>query len=351
MRDLFLTAVVLVGLIATLRFPFAGILLWSWFTCMDPQADAWGFFYSARTNLIIALVTIAAWLFSKERKLVKLNSTHLLILAFLAWITFNGFFAINPDYSWPFWNKVWRTIALGLFISVTATSKLRIHALVWIVAASLMYYSIKGGLFTIMTGGNSHVLGPLGSQIRDENTLALATLMVLPLANYLRLQTANRLVARGLLVSIALSTVSIVGSYSRGAFIALGGLGGVALFRTKRKLLYIVSAALLIVPLLYFMPQAYFGRMSTIQTADQDSSFHGRVVAWEVAWRYASTHIPMGAGISGLEVSSYFDKYFSNETTHSAHSIFFEVLGGRRVHGPWALFGDPRCRLHLLHED
>jgi probable O-glycosylation ligase (exosortase A-associated) len=292
---------------------------------MVPNADAWGFMFSARTNLVIVMVTIAAWLLSNERKFLKLDLLTLTILAFLGWITINGFFAIDPDLSWPLWNKVWKTIALGLFVSVMATSKVRIQALVWVLAVSVMYYSIKGGLFTILTGGYSHVLGPVGSQIWDANTLALATLMVLPLVNYLRLQTKSLLLARGLLAAITLSTVSVLGSYSRGAFIALGGLGGMALLRSKRKLLYVVSATFLVVPLLFFMPQAYFSRIGTIQTAGQDSSFHGRLVAWQVALNYASSHFPLGAGIDGPGL--IFGNYFPDEKSHAAHSIFFEVLG------------------------
>ena len=83
MRDIFLVAVILIGLLATLRHPFAGILLWTWFTVMDPHQGAFGFVTTAPLNLIIAVVTILSWIFSKERKLRTFDLTHALVFAFL----------------------------------------------------------------------------------------------------------------------------------------------------------------------------------------------------------------------------------------------------------------------------
>ena len=116
MRDFFVVAVVIAGLIATLRYPFAGILLWTWFTCMDPHEGTWGFAQSLPLNLIIAVVTLLSWLFSKERKFLHFDATHGLLLAFLAWITFNGFFAVDPSYSWPPWDRLWKEMFLGFLI-------------------------------------------------------------------------------------------------------------------------------------------------------------------------------------------------------------------------------------------
>jgi len=327
MRELLLYAAVLMGLIATLRYPFSGILMWTWFTCMQPHQEAFGSAHGERINLVIAIVTILAWLFSKERKIPRIDATLVLIFAFLVWVTINGFFAVSPEWSWPIWDRTWKTIALGLFVSVAATSKIRAHALVWSIAVSLLYYGIKGGIFTILTGGHNHVVGPPNSYIGDNNQLAVATLMVLPLINYLRLNSSNLFVSWGLLAATIISTFSILGSYSRGAFIALGGLGVVAWTRTRRWFLYPFAIAIVLVPALYFMPHEYFDRLSTIGPSDPDGSFHGRVLAWQVAYKYAVEHFPFGYGFSGSELSVVFNRYFPGEPTHAAHSIFFEVLG------------------------
>jgi probable O-glycosylation ligase (exosortase A-associated) len=135
---------------------------------------------------------------------------------------------------------------LALAISATATNKVRIHAIIWVVVVSLFYYGAKGGIFTLMSGGGNIVLGPMKSIIRDNNHLALALLMVLPLANYVRMDTKKWWLSVGILAAMGLCVVSILGSYSRGAYLAMAVLAVVAWWRSKNKLLYPIIAAVVI---------------------------------------------------------------------------------------------------------
>ena len=306
MRDLALTGIILIGLISTLRYPYVGVLLWTWITLMVPHQDAFGFSQSFPINLIVAIVTIGAWIFSKERKQPRFDATFILICLFLIWITINGFQAVDPQWSWPLWDRTWRIIALGILVLILATGRVRIHALIWVIVLSLFYYGVKGGLFTLLSGGHFHVVGPPASPIRDNNQLALATLMVIPLANYLRLQSANRLVRILLFGAMILCFFSVVGSYSRGGFLALGAVAVVAILRAKKKWLYPVILGVVVVWAYQFMPQSYFARIGTIQDAQEDGSFQGRVDAWNVAYGYAKDHFPFGAGFSGPELPQVF---------------------------------------------
>ena len=327
MRDYALVLAIAAALAVTLLYPFVGVLIWTWFTVQNPHEEAFGFSQQMPLNLIIALVTIAAWLLSRER---KLPPSHLLVwamLIFVAWTTFNSFFAYSPDWSWPYWSRTWRVFALGLLVAAMATNRARIHALMWIIVISLFYYGIKGGIFTLVTGGNYHVLGPPQSIIGDNNQLALALLMSLPLANYLRLETANRYIAAGLGLGMALTLISVVGSYSRGAIVALGVLSFLWWLRSRRKITYLALAGTFLAGTLYFMPQSFWDRINTIQTAGEDASFHGRQVAWQVAWHYANDHFPFGAGFYGTQLPSLFHTYYPLEDPHAAHSIYFQVLG------------------------
>jgi probable O-glycosylation ligase (exosortase A-associated) len=327
MRDIAILLVIGVGLIGTLRFPYVGILLWTWITLMAPHQQAFGFSRFFPVNLIVAVVAILSLLASREKKSPPNSAMTLFTVLFLIWITLNSFIAVDPGWSWPWWDRVWRIIVLGLLVSITASNRTRIHALLLVMALSLLFYGVKGGLFTLVTGGNYHVMGQGSSMITDNNQLALAILMAIPLANYVRLHSAHFWIRYGLMASMVLSTIAVVGSYSRGAFLALGGLVVIAWLRAKQKWLYPLAAAVVIVPLLHFMPQSYFDRIDTIQNASADSSFTGRVTAWKVAWGYAVDHFPFGAGLSGPERPQVFSRYAPGLESHAAHSIYFEVLG------------------------
>ena len=207
-----------------------------------------------------------------------------MLVIFLAWMTFSSFFAYDPAFSWPYWDRTWKTFLLGLVIAVTATSRTRIYALVWIVVISLFYYGVKGGIFTILTGGHYHVFGPSGTIISDNNQLAVALLMTIPFAAFLRSQVADRRIALLLLAGIALVIVAIVGTYSRGALIGLGALGLFMLLRVRNRFAYLALGGIVLLFILNFMPAHFFHRADTIATATQDSSFEGRVYSWRVAF-------------------------------------------------------------------
>jgi putative inorganic carbon (HCO3(-)) transporter len=311
----------------TLAYPYVGVLLWSWFALQQPHQEAYGFVETAPLNLIIAVVTLTVWVLSRERKTPPTGFIFWMLVFFFVWMTFNSFFAYDPTWSWPFWDRTWKTFLLGAVIAAMATNRTRLYALTWIIVISLFYYGVKGGIFTIMTGGNFHVYGPPGSIIADNNQLAVALLMTLPFANYLRSQIADKRIAGLVLAGMLLCVIAIIGSYSRGALIGLVALGLAGLLRMRNRLAYLGLAGLMIVFILQFMPKDFFHRMDTISTASRDTSFEGRVYAWRVAFLYASQHFPFGAGFYGLQMGKIFHQYFPDQTPLAAHSIYFEVLG------------------------
>jgi putative inorganic carbon (HCO3(-)) transporter len=327
MRDIFLVVAVLIGLGFTLRFPFVGILLWVWFSIMSPQSEAYGFSQNLPLNFIIVVVTAVSWFFSKEPKRFPVHRVTILLLVFFAWTTFNSFFAFAPDFSWPYWDRLWKILALGVMISCLATNRVRIEALLWCAAISLMYFGVKGGIFTILTGGSYRVYGPPGTIIADNNQLALALLIVLPIMEYLRATVRSKFLSLSLLGCMALTGVSILGSYSRGALIAMAVLAFVAGAQSKRKVAYLLAISSFAVAALLFMPQSFYDRADTIGSASSDASFLGRWMAWQVATRYSLDHFPFGAGFYAPQLRPIFNYYFPGEFPHAAHSIYFQVLG------------------------
>lgn len=325
MRDIALLSIVLFGLLITVVYPYSGVLLWTWFAVMSPHQEAFGFSRSFPTNMLISIVTILAWLFSSERKAPPRQFLFWIMIVFVAWTTVSTIVAVDPARSFDLWNRTWKIFALGLLVAITATNKTRIHALVWIIVGSLFYYGVKGGLFTIATGGHFHVLGPEASQIADNNNLAVALLMSLPLANYLRQQSTHRWVRIVLIVCMALVVVAVLGSYSRGAFLALGALVVATWVRMGLKLRYLFVIALILIPAYIFMPDSFHERIDSIGSFKEDLSVQGRFLAWEVAWKVAVSHFPLGAGFAGP--ITFFAQYFPGAATHAAHSIYFQVLG------------------------
>lgn len=333
MRDIILVLALFSMVPLMLRFPFAGVLVWGWLSLMNPHREVYGFALGQPFNAAIAFLTLMAWAFSKERKAWPNDRLPWMLLALGVWMSFNSMFAPDPDWSWPLWDRTMKILMFVLLLAATAVTKARIHATIWVMVVSLGYFGVKGGVFTIITAGANKVFGPENTIISDNNHLALAIVMLLPLVNYLRMHTGHRLIRLGLGAAMALQVLTVLGSYSRGGMVALAVTAGFFWLRSKHKVGLLIAGGLVIATGLSLMPPAFFQRMDTIQNATEDESFRGRLVSWEVCTRYAIDHFPLGAGFSGTERKPVYNSYFPGETTHAAHSIYFQVLGEHGLPG------------------
>jgi putative inorganic carbon (HCO3(-)) transporter len=317
----------LIYLPIALRFPAAGALCWTWFSIMNPHRQLYGFAYGQPFNSLIAVATLVGWLVSREPKRWTSDAVPWLLLLLTAWMTLNTALGAFPSYSWVFWDRIVRILALIFLTFFLITSKARIHAMVWIIVISLGFYGVKGGVFTITHGGHAIVYGPPESVYADNNHLALAVVTELPLLFYLWRHTRAAWLRLPMLGAIALQVLMVFGSYSRGGVIALGAMLVMLWLRSDRKLLYGVLALLLVSVGLSVMPGAFFDRMHTVNSLDTDDSFQGRVNAWHVAFWYANEHFPFGAGFFAPQLESIFNHYLPDASPHAAHSIYFQILG------------------------
>jgi probable O-glycosylation ligase (exosortase A-associated) len=171
------------------------------------------------------------------------------------------------------------------------------------------------------------VLGPDGSFIEGNTEIALALTMVVPLLRWLQLNTENKWLRWGLIVSMLLCAVAIIGSYSRGGFLAITAMGAFLWLKSPKKLVSGVLIAVFAPAVLAFMPDKWWDKMSTIQTYDEDNSAMGRINAWYFARNLAWDRPFVGGGFEAFSPESFL--IWAPNPTHfqDAHSIWFEILG------------------------
>lgn len=328
MRDLALTMAVLVMMAPAASMPHIGVLVWSWIALGQPHREAFGFSTSLRLNLVVSVLTVLFWFFSREPKRFPLNGLTISLLFFTFWMIVSATTGFSWDRSYPMLDRYLKTMALMFVVMCIMTDRIRIHALLWIMAASLAFYAVKGGGFVLLTGGGDRVAGPAGTHIGDNNHLATALCMVLPLLHYLRMQSSHVLVRWGLLGAMAVTVFAILGTYSRGGFIGLAAMSAIFWWRSKRKIVSLALVAALGVLALGFMPEKFYQRMSTIETAaTEDASFRGRLEAWQMAVNLANDRPLTGAGFVGYMDPNIFYRYNPEAgTVRAIHSIYFQLL-------------------------
>ncbi len=329
MRDALLLAVIFAGLVATLRYPFVGMILWAWFSLMTPHQMAFGVF-GLQLNLIIAAVTIAAIMLHGEAVKFRLDAITLWLIALASWQFVSQANSLDPDNSAIYFDRFIKTLLFAILCAQMAYAKLRVHALVWVLVLSIGFFAAKGAVFTLMTLGEYRVQGVPLTILEDNNHMGIAIATILPMMLYLRGVASNGWIRHGLTALFLMSIFSVFGTQSRGAFISLIVFAAFFWFRSRRKFAILAAGLLVVVPVTAFMPSKWTERMATITEATEDSSFMGRVDAWVINTKFALEHPLTGAGLRNpyqIELAEKIDAVRA-PSAKAAHSIYFEMLGG-----------------------
>jgi probable O-glycosylation ligase (exosortase A-associated) len=329
MRDALLLAVIFLGLLATLRFPFVGMVLWAWFSLMTPHQMAFGV-YGIQLNLVIAAVTIVAIILHGEFGKFRLDPITGWMIAVAGWLFVSQSYSLDPVNSNIYFDRFIKTFVFAILVAQMANTPLRVNALIWMFVVSIGYFAAKGAIFTVLTLGEFRVQGVPNTILEDNNHMGIAIATTLPMILYLREQArkpALRLALTGLFL---LAIFAVIGTQSRGAFLSLLVFGFYFWLRSRHKAAIVGAAALVLIPAVFFMPSKWMDRMSTITEAHEDSSFMGRVDAWVINTKLAIKHPLTGAGLRNPYQQKLAEKVDPERAPRAkaAHSIYFEMLGG-----------------------
>ncbi len=328
MRDLIFVLMMTALVPFSLTRPFVGLLLFSWVSFMSPQQLNWGMSSGVPWALIVGATTVLGCIVKRDFKHLHANAVTVPIALFLVCITITSAVALAPpDLVWAKWDATFKAFAFLLVAAMLVTNKVRIHALLWIMVISLGYFGVRGGVFVLMTAGNFRVWGPPNTMISDNNQIAVALLVSLPLMNYLRMYAAHRIVRIALAAAMGLTLVAVLGSYSRGALVGVAAVAAFLWWNGKNKVVSGVIMAVVLWGALSFMPASWTERMATIRDYQNDTSAEGRFDMWQTSMLMAASRPLTGAGFLGPYRQDLVNRYNPGTTARAVHSIYFEVIG------------------------
>jgi probable O-glycosylation ligase (exosortase A-associated) len=327
MRDILVT-VIIAGLLPVALFePFAGVALWTWLSVMNPHRLTWGFAYDLPFAQAAAIATFISLVIARRKVKFPVTPLTLVLIAFLLWICVTLLFAIHFQESIDMWLRVVKTLVMTLVALAVVRTEKQVRILLWIFVLSVAFFGIKGGIFTIVNGGEFLVWGPPNTHIEDNNSISIALVMMIPLMAFLAFDSKRRLIKIAMLAGIVLCAASVLGSYSRGAFVAISAMLAMLALKSRHRLLFIGLFALAIPVMLAAMPEKWWDRMQTIGAENVDDSVRGRFNAWQMAWNLALDRPVVGGGFAIYE-PDVFARYAPDPLDiHSAHSIYFQTLG------------------------
>lgn len=294
---------------------------------MNPHRLApWGFIYNFPVAALVGATTIVAYLIHRESKRLPMYFATVVWLLFVVWANITTVFALNDAIAMEEWERFIKIQLMAFLTLAMLTSAKRIDLLVWVIVLSIGFYGVKGGLFTLRTGGNHLLWGPPGSFIRGNNEIAFAILVTLPLIRYLQLHNSNRAMRNALGICLLLCMIAVLGSYSRGAFLTIIAILAFLCIKSRRRWLFGGVAVLVAIAGIAFMPADWGARMETIQDYDEDASAMGRINAWQFAINLANDRPLLGGGFRTFTPDLFTIYAPDPRSFHDAHSIYFEIL-------------------------
>jgi probable O-glycosylation ligase (exosortase A-associated) len=326
-RDIILACVMAVAIPASLIRPWVGVLVFAWLGYMNPHKLVWSFTRDFQFALIVGVLTLVGLPFTKERDRLPQTLQTYWLLGIWAFFGLTTIFALYPQDALEAFVKLSKILLMTFVMLLVLQDRRKLRLLLYVIAFSIGFYGFKGGIWAFLTGFQYQVLGPEGTFIAGNTEIGLALNMVLPILFLLRRDEPKPWVRHLLLATFFLSIFSVISTYSRGSFIALGAVLGLLLLKSRAKIFAIVLLVVAFLAAPSFLPEGWFDRMASIET-HEDGSSQARLFAWKVSYLIARDHPFLGNGFRTYTKEIY-NKYGSDGPPGSrdAHSIYFQVLG------------------------
>ena len=324
-RDLIVLVLVVGSIPFALTRPWLGVLFWVAVSIAAPQWNVWGFMREFPLAQVYAIVVFTSLILAREKLRFKWRPEVGFLLLLVACVNLSMLFAVNPEGAFRKWSITMKMFLLVLAAIYALNTRKHVELLTACLAITIGLFAAKGGLFTLATGGAYIVHGP--NPTWENNGWAAATVVVIPFLVYFVMSVKARWLKWCLAATVVLATFSVLGSFSRGGFLALLAMYLFLWRKSKKKVLSIMLLLPLVAATVVFMPAKWDERMRTIESYQEDNSAMGRINAWKMLFNAANSRPLLGLGPYPY-TPEVFERYAPNpEDIHSAHSMYFEVLG------------------------
>jgi probable O-glycosylation ligase (exosortase A-associated) len=332
-RDIIVAITILSSLPFCFLRPWIGVLVWSWLGYMNPHRLTWDFAYNQPWAMMVAIATLSGLLFApRDRKpLPRTGAVYFLLALWLVFL-FSTFGAFEPKDAWDQLDKISKILLITFVTMVLFRDPVKLRYLLYVIAFSIGFYGLKGGIWALGTGGANQVLGPPETFIAGNTELGLGLIMVIPLLFLLSRDEPRHWLRLLLRATLVFSIIAVLFTYSRGAVLGLGVILPLMFLKSRLRLLILplaLVAALFGQSLVEsIFPEQWLARMGTVQTYEKDRSANMRLNSWIVSYRIALDNPFFGAGFRPFSPAVYM-VYSPDErwnTVQDAHSIYFQVM-------------------------
>ncbi len=298
--------------------PVVGPLAYYLIVWMHPETQMYGGL-SLRWTFLIASTSLVGFLFMGKSRQVPKNSLVIFLILLMLWYLASALINDVTSEEFSLATDFAKVVLMCLVTACVMNTRARLHTLIWIIVISIGMVSLRTGLITIISGGGAVVIGP--AFLGHTNEYSRFVIYTWPLMIFLSRHSAHYYVRAGFAALSVVSVFALIGTNSRGAFVAFAAMCGVLWLYQSKKIGIALLALVLAAGAYFVIPEkrmeSFTNRAGTIEHAEEDSSFIGRTQSWAFGWDYALDHPIFGGG----------PNVFERVHNVASHSNYFEVLG------------------------
>jgi probable O-glycosylation ligase (exosortase A-associated) len=329
-RTLLVFGILIPGILAAIMNRFAGLLLYLWFALFRPQEWMWFDVARWRLSLMLGILFVVPSILTG----VLPNVSHPLSIGgvlFLLCALLGQVNAFNSALGWTWVDFFARLLVVSLLAVTLIETPRRYLWTLLVVSSSFGFHAAKAGLAVVLGLGSVRFGEGAAGAFADNNGYAVGMAMIAPLLLACGQNLERRFLRVGYYLAGVLCVFGVIGTYSRGGFIAIAAAALVFCMLQRRRVLAILVFAVLAVPVVYYVQisRGYTERLETIKTYEQvgDESALGRLHFWKVAVDMAMDY-PTGVGLFNYQPAydTYDDSGGQFGHARSVHSSHFQVL-------------------------
>lgn len=265
-------------------------------------------------------------------------------LALFLYITVARLLVATPiDNNTYQYRSLFKIMVVTALLTGMASEFRRLRILYIVIALSVGFWAIKGGLKVILLG--PHQVYGLSY---DNNLFALLSVMALPMVFYFGMSVRHARWRAFFIACSLLMCLAIIGSRSRAGFVALAFvLCGIA-WTSRYRLRALAAVAVVTVTAFFVSGGEIKDRIESIRTFGQDRSARSRFVTWTAARDLLLENPAIGVGFSNFEYA----RERRDGGKKAAHNIYLQNLAelGLVGHPLWLtlIFGSVLGIAHFM---
>ena len=336
MRDIVLIIAVCVCAVRAIGNPVFGMLAFLCVAFLNPQSFTWGIGATFPVAMLTAGGTLIGYAIWTESKRIPFRRESALMLAFWVMFGISTIFALYPDRAFIRLVEISKVLLMVFLSTAILNTQSRLHQLMRVIGLSLGVFALKGGLFVIMSGGGQRVFGPDHTFLAGANPLGMALAMNVPILMYLIKTETIPWLRRLAMVMLGFSYPTVICTYSRGAWLALGAMTVFYVWKSRHRikiiLLSMVMGVVLLPLVVVLLPQKLVEKFDELVNYDTDGSAISRFWNWEFCTRAGLAHPLNGAGsdfYSEYAYAKYYPEFLDRwpGKVWSCHSMWFTIFG------------------------